>query len=432
MLAGDSDSLPSGAARRIIEDVTCLACGCLCDDVRVAVENDRVVAVERACERGRASFLRETIAGPGCTIDGEPAAFEAAVERAAEILVAARYPLVCGLRDVSCEAQCRAVALADWLGAVVDPTCQAADADTMLAFQTVGEVTCTWGEVRHRGDLIIFWGFDPSDTHPRLVEKYIAPSGRFVPGGRADRTCVVVDSRPNRMAADADVSLSLTPGSDEDALTVLRMLIHGLPIEEAEVAARTGVRLDVWHDLAQRMRQARFGVVLFDHRHGSAEALFRLVRELNAHARFVCLPVAERGNRSGAEQVLAWRTGYPLAVNFARGYPRYSPGEYSAAAVLSRGEADAALVVGGDFPTTLEPAAQLHLASIPQIVLSPEPVAGAAVMFRTAATGLASGGTVYRGDGIPLPLRPPLPATLPPDAQVLTAIEARVRQRQSG
>ncbi len=43
--------------------------------------------------------------------------------------------------------------------------------------------------------------------------------------------------------------------------------------------------------------------------------------------------------------VLAWQTGYPFSVNFARGYPRYNPGEFSAQDMLERGDVDLCLFV---------------------------------------------------------------------------------------
>ena len=60
---------------------------------------------------------------------------------------------------------------------------------------------------------------------------------------------------------------------------------------------------------------------------------------MNAHARFVCVPLGGPGNATGADNVLTWQTGYPFAVNLARGYPRFGPGEYTAMDVLGRGEA---------------------------------------------------------------------------------------------
>ncbi len=76
-----------------------------------------------------------------------------------------------------------------------------------------------------------------------------------------------------------------------------------------------------------------------------------------------------QGNATGAENVLTWQSGYPFAVNLARGYPRFGPGEYTAMDVLGRAECDAALIVAGDPMSLLAPAAREHLTRIPTIVL---------------------------------------------------------------
>src|SRR5207248_5591877 len=62
-----------------------------------------------------------------------------------------------------------------------------------------GESTCTLGEARNRADLVVFWGSNPAESHPRHFERYsVWPAGRWVPRGRADRTVVVVDVQPTR------------------------------------------------------------------------------------------------------------------------------------------------------------------------------------------------------------------------------------------
>ena len=88
---------------------------------------------------------------------------------------------------------------------------------------------------------------------------------------------------------------------------------------------------------------------------------------------------------------MLWITGYPFGVNLSRGYPRYNPGEYTAQAVLARGEADAALLVAAHPQADLSEAALAHLASIPAISLGSRetPVwPAASVAFRTAAGGI--------------------------------------------
>jgi formylmethanofuran dehydrogenase subunit B len=141
----------------------------------------------------------------------------------------------------------------------------------------------------------------------------------------------------------------------------------------------------------------------------------------------------ERGNIAGADNVLSWRTGYPFGVNLSRGYPRFNPGEYTAAEMLARGEVDAALVVGSDPIVQLGAAAAKHLATIPTVVLADAPSAttrGARIWFATATYGINTPGTVYRMDDVPIPLRPAIDSPRPSDFDILSAIEARICEQK--
>jgi formylmethanofuran dehydrogenase subunit B len=211
-----------------------------------------------------------------------------------------------------------------------------------------------------------------------------------------------------------------------------------LTLDALAVEKGTRVPLSAWQDLVHRMKRARFGVILFGTglamtrgRYLNGEAVLALTRDLNAFTRFVCLPMRGKGNVAGADNVLLWTTGYPFGVNFSRGYPRYNPGEFTAADVLSRGEADAALVIASDPMSDFGPQAREHLASIPIVCLDPEETAtsrAARVAFRTATYGINTPGTVYRMDDVPLPLRPAVESPYPCDCEVLARIEARVKQ----
>jgi formylmethanofuran dehydrogenase subunit B len=152
-------------------------------------------------------------------------------------------------------------------------------------------------------------------------------------------------------------------------------------------------------------------------------------------AHVVALPLRQDGNARGAEDVLAWQTGYPSAVSFARGRPRARSGEFSAAGLLERGEADAALVVGFDALRHLPRGAADNLRRIPTIVVDPratETAAVARVAFATAAAGLQREGTAHRMDGVPVTLRAPLGTDRPGDGEVLAAIEARIAGGEGG
>ncbi len=426
----------------IVADVACTACGCVCDDIDVVVDGSRIIEARRACTLGQAWFLEPREQSlPSCLIEGQPAELAAGIERAARILADARYPLIYGLRGTSSEAQQAAADLADWLGAVIDTPTSSHHGPWGVSFQGVGEVTSSLGEVANRGDLIIFWGIDPATTHPRHFERYsLFPKGMFVPRGRADRTVIVVDVERTASAEAADVFIQVEPDRDFEALWTLRALAADRQLDDAHVCQSTGVPLAAWQDLAARMKRAKFGVMFFGPglamthgKHLNTEAMLALIRDMNAYTRFVGKSMRGSGNVTGADNVLAWRTGFAFAVNLSRGYPRFNPGEYSADDVLARGEVDAALIVQCDVSEDFGSAAHRHLASIPRIVLDSRPTAetrGASVEFLTATAGIHTGGTVYRMDEIPLPLRQTLTSSLPTDVEILHRVGLRVRELQ--
>ncbi|MEE3219441.1 MAG: formylmethanofuran dehydrogenase subunit B, partial [Planctomycetota bacterium] len=247
---------------KIVQDATCTFCGCVCDDIDLKVEGHTITEAKRACILGKAWFLNHDIEeGPSCLIDHQPATVEEGIERAAQILCSAKYPQVYGLSDCPCEAQRKAVAIGDWIGGNIDTTTSVCHGPSGMAFQGVGEVTCSLGEVANRGDMIIFWGSNPAESHPRHFTKYsLMPKGLFTPNGRKDRTCVIVDVRKTKSAKAADIFLQIKPRKDFEALWTLRALARGLELDADEVERETGVSLDTWSDLMDRMKACKFGV----------------------------------------------------------------------------------------------------------------------------------------------------------------------------
>jgi formylmethanofuran dehydrogenase subunit B len=419
----------------LVDNVVCTFCGCLCDDLSVEVESGRIVKVRRVCGNGRGVFTHYDPSPRKPTVNGQEVAWDQAIAEAARVLDAADSPLIYGLSSTACEAQRKAVALADSLGAMIDTTSSVCHGPTGLAMQTVGEPTCTLGEVRNRADLVIFWGCNPAAAHLRHFARYsVTPKGTLTPKGRRDRTVVVVDVRATPSTRAADLFLQVQPGRDFELLTALRALVNGKQMQAEEVA---GVPQAHLRELAQKMTACRFGVVHMGMgltqtggRDLNVSELFSLVAELNQHTRFSVIPMRGHGNVAGADQVMAWQTGYPFAVSFARGYPRYGPGEFSTVDVLARGEADAALILASDPAAHLPRTAARRLEQVPTIVLDPMPTltAGSArVVFPTACYGLDAGGTAYRMDAIPIRLRPVLQRQRPTDEEVLDQLIEAVR-----
>src|SRR5712692_5298487 len=349
--------MTTDTAVRVITDATCTFCGCVCDDIDLTVEKGRITKAKNACVLGKAWFLdhQRDESRPEAFIGGMAASADKAIAEAVRILVASRYPIVYGLSDTTVEAQRAAVELADLLGACLDTTTSVCHGPSGIAFQAVGEATCTLGEIKNRADLVIFWGGNPAESHPRHFTKFsVTPKGMFVPRGRKDRYVVVVDVRRTPSARAADLFIPVRPRKDFEVLWALRALVKGVAIDEG-IEAETGVSLATLTALVERMKRARFGVLLFGMglsmtrgKHYNAAAILALARDLNQHTRFVAKPMRGHGNVTGADNVVSWSTGYPFAVNFGRGYPRFNPGEFTVVDLLARREADAALIVATD------------------------------------------------------------------------------------
>jgi formylmethanofuran dehydrogenase subunit B len=365
------------------------------------------------------------------------ASLDEAVGRAAKILGDSQSPLIYGLSRSSTDGQRAAIALAEQLGATIDTTASLCHAPSVMAIQEVGEVTCTLGEVKNRADLVIYWGVNPVESHPRHLERYsLYPAGRFVPNGRSDRTMIVADVKQTATADLADKFLLIEPGSDFELLTILRMLLRGKEIAQTSVA---GIPVSTLKDLAARMKACRYGVVFFglglsmtgSGQH-NVEALLQVVTDLNSYTRFCARRMRIPGDVTGADMVLTWQTGYPFSVNFARGYPRYNPGEFSAQSMLERGDVDACLFVGSEGATRFSPEARRRLAGIPVIALDYAAAASVVepnIRITTAAYGIHCPGTAYRMDSVPIRLGAFLDAKYPTDNEVLTQIKARLDRR---
>ncbi len=102
---------------------TCGGCGLVCDDITAVVGDDGgLERLIRTCPLGDAWFAeRVAPVPPLARVDGREVELDTALDEAAAILGRAHMPLVYGLGQTSCEAQRTAVALAEAIGAVIDP-----------------------------------------------------------------------------------------------------------------------------------------------------------------------------------------------------------------------------------------------------------------------------------------------------------------------
>lgn len=434
--SGDLEPSDSPSATRKLTDIACTRCGCVCDDLTLDVTHDRVLTFSPNCSLAEKWFetFRAPVQASPALIHDRACDFDEAIEHAARLIRHAKSPLFFGLSRSSTDGQRAVCELADYIGATIDTTASIGHGPSIAAFQDAGESTSTLGEVRHRSDLIIYWGSDPLSTHPRHMERLVHARGLSVPDGRSGRHVVVVDSGPTATSESADTFLQIQKGADFEVLWTLRALLKGIEISETEVG---GIPVAQLQSLVDRMKGSHYGVVFFgvsltesSTGHASVEALLRLVTDLNLFTRFVVRRMRVPGDVTGADSVLCWQTGYPFSVSLNRGYPRFNPGEFSAGPMLERNETDCVILVGAERVHRFSKKAQSQLQNLPVILLDPPTATWgirADVRFNTAVYGIHRRGTAYRMDEIPIPLRQVIHSDLPSDDEVLKAILQRIK-----
>ena len=449
----------------VINAVTCPICGCLCDDIEVTVVNNEVVKVKNGCAVCEAKYLgyksEHRIRQPLIRKDGEfvPVPMKEAIHKAAEILANANYPILYGWSSTNCEAQRVGVELAEEVGGVLDNTAVVCHGPSLMGTQEVGIPTSTLGQIRHRADLIIYWGCDPWSAHPRHLERYTSfTKGRFedsewksylnkvkAAAGRKKvlsatrvaprqqratvaeevvfnkppetlqkegRKLIVIDVRKSMTAEVADYFIKVEPNKDYELMQAIRALVKEQELDVEQVA---GVPVEYIKEVVDALVNCNFGIIFFGMGLTQSAGKFRnievaisLTRDLNLRTKFLIMPMRGHFNVSGANIVFAWQSGYAFGVDFSLGYPRYNPGETTSMDILLRGESDAALVIASDPGATFPKRAIQSLVKHPLIVIDPHmnPTAMLGdVVFPSAFVGIEVEGTAYRMDNVPLPLK---------------------------
>jgi formylmethanofuran dehydrogenase subunit B len=420
VLHDDSRSSSDGS----VDHVTCLGCGCSCDDITVIARGGRITEARHACALGGRWFgtgqspARITASARGGEKDSDIAS---ALEQTAKLLECSRRTLVYLSTDISCETQRAAIGIADALGATIDSVTTAGTREWVLTGQRRGYITATLGEIRNRADTVVFWGVDPAIGYPRFTSRYAPdPVGLYVKSGRRGRKVIAVDVGAERGPSDADARVAFAAGEEVAALGLMRMFL----LQRGHAAAVPGSVAGRANDLASRLVAARYVAVVADgeardapdNGRGEAlrgealrgEALSRLLEALNRSVRAALITLRGGGNRSGADAALTWQTGHPMAVDFSSGAPVYRP-EDGAASLLAAGEIDTVLIVGS--PQALTDRMQAAFAGAASIVIGPrasESPFPTVCAIDTGVAGIQERGMAIRMDGIPLPLRPAL------------------------
>ncbi|MBN1323138.1 MAG: formylmethanofuran dehydrogenase subunit B [Methanotrichaceae archaeon] len=403
------------------KNLICPVCGASCDDIQVDFTGD-VITVKNACKMGNAKFqevaskhrIREPFIRNGGTT--RKCSWDEAISRAAEILTDAKRPLLFMGSETSSEAMEVGLHIGEYLGAVVDSNSTVCHGPTAMGIQEAGRVGATAGQGKSRSDLVIYWGSNPMESMPRHMSRYaVYPRGYWTRRGRFDRTIITVDPRRTITAENSDLHIQLRPNTDYELLSALLTMLHGKQ-PHPSVEEITGVSISLMEEMLETMLGCNYGAIYVGlgiassyGKHRNAELAFNLVKELNSHTKFAIGALRGHCNVAGFNQIASYLYGYPFGLDFARGYPRYNPGEFTAVDLLRERDVDAMLVVSADLASHFPASCAEYMAEIPVacIDIAPCPMTMVSnVVLPGVIDAMECDGTFYRLDDVPVYFKP--------------------------
>ena len=237
-----------------------------------------------------------------------------ALTRTRELFNKAKLPLICGLVDQPSDVQIAAIDLAQRTDAVIDWTCNGVPLSILNAKQETGDITCTYGEIKERCDLMVLWGHDLVAKHPMFIDRFAADTPR--------------------LSVDWDREAQL------DALDFLRNRKSASPSYPDQASLRAAL------DAAQ------YPVILVDDdtieglEDDGTLSLFQYIRSQNDtnHCRLVHLSRSENGH--GIQSALTARAGAPFGITYRAGKPVFRGREFTAPRLLKKKAIDLLILVG--------------------------------------------------------------------------------------
>ncbi|MFX1299849.1 MAG: formylmethanofuran dehydrogenase subunit B [Promethearchaeota archaeon] len=427
-----------------MQDTVCCGCSVVCDDVAVSLKKSDLQSLG-LCSLGHAycaSIQSKTrLTKPQIKMGrGKPksVSLSTAYEQAVSILSESKRPLLLGWSNSPSEVTSLGLSLTKRLKGVFDSTASL-EYGRLLDYKLVGGEgdKVTLEDVRNFTDFIVYWGVNPAESHHRHASRYtVFPKGTSIPEGRESRIITVVDIRESESMRLANHQLILNPrNGDEDFLNALLNELKGtLGTPPKQVG---GIPAIGFLSFAKQIKEAKYiaifygnGLIHAPHESNTLPLLVKVVNRLNKKKRpCVILPMVALCNSTGVVKTSLKETGLPFSIDFTSQTPKPYPSFHEG---LRSNEFDAAVIVGWDALNFLpRPIAKL-LQSIPIISLSTQPTLttqGSSVVFPTALTGAEADGTVYRMDGVAVPLKPfaKAPQNIPTEHQVITRLLTRLQ-----
>ena len=197
-------------------------------------------------------------------VKGKDVDLAKAIDAAAKLIGKAKLPMYGGLAtDV--EGMRAVMPLAERSSGIVDHAFSEAQYRNFKIVQSSGWVMSTISEVRNRADLFIIAGSDIHKLHPRFFERIVSPPNSMFHVEAPKRTVVFIGKGLDRSGAKGSrigevITLACPDELAGDVVALLRARLRGFRVKPSK---RDGVTLAEIDALAERCRNAKYGVVVW-------------------------------------------------------------------------------------------------------------------------------------------------------------------------
>jgi formylmethanofuran dehydrogenase subunit B len=398
------------ATATMSKDVTCPFCGILCDDLVIQNQDNNLKVIENGCSRA-INFFENDLPKNSAKIKGQNVSLDDAIDAVSKIFKKSHTPLIAGLgTDVS--GMRSVMELADKSGAILDHMHGNGLIRNTLVLQDLGWMMTTMAEIRNRADLIIFAGTDASNF-PRFYERTIWNEQSMFKLKNDDRQIVYIGDKLNSKAGinpngKRPTVLNCKTEQIGEIISSLHALVSGATLDVKDVA---GIKIKTLQTLAEKMKTTKYGVIVWapgeldiPHADLTIQNFCETVKYLTRFTRFAGFSLGGNDGAMSAMGVCAWQSGYPLRVNFNKGYPDYDAHRYSTHNVLKNKEVDSLLWISSFNSTINTPRASIPtmVMGMPDTKLNFKPD----VFIPVATPGIDHTGQIIRTDSVvSLPLK---------------------------
>ena len=384
----------------ISKDVVCPFCGLLCDDLTVNRENERIAVDANGCQLTQRRFLEAASrVDLQPRICGQVATRGAALQAAADLISHANLPAIAGMMtDV---AGCRsALRLAKRIRASIDQHASRSSALNTSRIQTHGGFFITLTEARNSADLLVLINPDLITRFPRLLE--ILNFDKTSESRLKQRRNVAVLGESSDKVRTQDNIAAHVECQLEDAGLVASIVQRRLEKSVHSASHHHDVSQTQIDQLISLIEQSHYPVFVwagedfvFPLGDLVIESVFRLIETLNKSKRAAGLTLTSSASTVTANTVSTWLHGNPLPISFRKGSPEYQPEYYSLQSIVSRGDTDLVIWVGG-----LEEKIELPDTDVRTIVLSNVEPENSDVFLPVAMPGIDHDAHLFRSDWV--------------------------------